>query len=470
MMKILPVFRHNRALRILALLALLGGPSGFIPASAAYAQNPGGPGTPGPAPAPGSPGGDGSGGGGGDGGGADCGSCCPCAPAIEANHKRIRDHVKAEFEKHRQWMTDIFWKEHILPAMQLMTLQMSAVAMKQVEIVGRLLDAKDQLETQRTFQVLTAEANRDYQPSEGMCEFGTNVRALAASERLSVQAQVALAQRMVDRQLATGKTEAMGGPGGASDKDSRKDQFRKTYCNPADNNNGLGLYCEGTDPERQNKDVDWYRTVESRLTIDADVTDDTATGDSEEDIYALAANLFGHNTLPVVPVTDLMRGDQVDPNAVYYADLRSIAAKRSVAQNSYAAIVGERVSGPENASGPGDKSKIDYAPYLKKAVAELGYTDIDELNDMLGEQPSYFAQMEVLTKKLYQNPTFYTELYDKPANVARKEATLQAFTTMQNYDITQSVLRSEMVLSVLLSQMLDDAQDPIYRRAETFRR
>jgi hypothetical protein len=94
-------------------------------------------------------------------------------------------------------------------------------------------------------------------------------------------------------------------------------------------------------------------------------------------------------------------------------------------------------------------------------MKELGITEQEEIEKILGKKPSYFAQMEVLTKKLYQNPVFYTELYDKPANVARKGAALQAIGLMQDRDLYNSLLRSEAVLSVLLETMLMKEQEKI---------
>jgi hypothetical protein len=69
--------------------------------------------------------------------------------------------------------------------------------------------------------------------------------------------------------------------------------------------------------------------------------------------------------------------------------------------------------------------------------------------------------MEILTKKLYQNPSFYTELYDKPANVDRKLVSMQAIDLMQRRDIYRSVLRSEAILAVMLETALSEQQDKV---------
>ena len=394
--------------------------------------------------------------------------CQECNTKIPQHYGDVRSHTQSEFQKHRNWIVNTFWLENMLPALQLMAEQLTAVGIAQMQMVGAMLDAKHQMETQRLFQELTARAHKDYQPSEGMCTFGTTVRSLAGSERRSNMAQVAFASRMNQRQAASGDVTSIEGLD--SDKRSRMEHFLKNYCDQADNANGLGTLCRQAvpKPERRNIDVDYTRNIESRLTLDVSFipdpagtpatgtannaqSQDEATAD-EQDVFALAANLFSTNVAPIVPAEDYATQDgriRIG-NVEKYMDMRSVFAKRSVAQNSFAAIVGQRAAGaPES------------APYIKAIMKEFGITKPEEINQLIGEKPSYFAQMEVLTKKLYQNPTFYTELYDKPVNVERKGAAMQAIGLMQDRDLYNSLLRSEVVLSVLLETMLQKEQDKV---------
>ena len=78
----------------------------------------------------------------------------------------------------------------------------------------------------------------------------------------------------------------------------------------------------------------------------------------------------------------------------------------------------------------------------------------EQIDEILGERPSYYAQMEVLTKKIYQSPNFYTNLYDKPANVKRIGASIDAITIMNQRDRFESLLRREMLTSVLVEEAL----------------
>ena len=89
-----------------------------------------------------------------------------------------------------------------------MVSQFTAGAMQQVLMIGQYFDAKHQLETQRLFQEMMADAHQDYMPSEGVCEIGTGTKSLAASERKTTLAHAAFTQRLLNRQLLRGDTSA----------------------------------------------------------------------------------------------------------------------------------------------------------------------------------------------------------------------------------------------------------------------
>ena len=387
------------------------------------------------------------------------GGCCTAhQTAIPEHYGTVRVTVTREFAQLRTWMITVYWIEHILPALMLMAEQLTVAGMAQVEIIGEFLDAKHQLETQRLFQQLQARAHKDYHPSEGMCTFGTNVRSLVASERRSNVAQLAIAQRVLQRSALSGAVVSQ--EADVSDMRSRLEKFILNYCDRADNANGLTRLCQPPTPvaARRNIDVDYTKNIESRLTLDIDVTAPAAEQGTpdEEDVFALAANLYSHNVPPRISPSMFGNGQgQIRLSAVEkYMDLRAVLAKRSVAQNSFAAITAMRANGD-----PGS------APYTRAIVRELGLTDPEQIVQLIGENPSYFAQMELLTKKLYQNPVFYTELYDKPANVDRKGAALQAIGLMQDRDLFNSLIRSEAVLSVLLETMLMKEQEKVANAA-----
>jgi hypothetical protein len=395
-------------------------------------------------------------------------ACCSCKDTIDpvsdeewfdepkGTVDRITRHVESEFTAHRLWFVHILWEDNILPAMMLMAEQLSAVAMQQTQIIGSFLDASHQMETQQTLRTLNARAHKDYHPSVGMCEFGTAVKSLAASERKGELHTFTLSQRIQDRALKHSYTSSASGE--SLDKASRLAQFKNDFCDPADNNNGMQYICDtgNPEPERMNKDIDYARTFEWPWTLDIDFSDDQVTN-HEEEILALASNLYGHKVFKNIPSDALKEMNDTEDDITFiqmqYQNARAVLAKRSVAENSFNAITAMK------AEGTGGSRE-----YLIEVLKELGI-DGDEAEKLLANDgnldPSYYAQMEILTKKALQNPDFYTNLYDKPANVERKGVAIQAIGLMQKFDLFKSYLRNEAALSVLLELAVQDLQDDV---------
>lgn len=356
----------------------------------------------------------------------------------DSNHMNSLIHERIRFRWLASWMK--------------MTEQFTANMMHQMLIIGMFFDAKHQLETQRLMQSLVNRAHKDYHPGDQMCRFGTNVRSLAAvEERSRVNAHI-VSTILLNRESLAHGTAARDGHGG--DKKARIAQFKRTYCDINDNNGRLHAFCtlsesndgenyqRGAPDERTNKDINFIQNVGNRYTLDIDFTDTELT-DDETDILALARNLYAHDIFTRIPSNrlDLM------VNRDNYQDVRSVIALRGLARNSFGHIVGQRARGSEVV-----------APFIRAVVEEMG-VPAAELDLFLGEHPSYFAQMEVITRKMYQNPSFYANLYDKPANVARTGAALQAIKLMQDRDRFEGALRREMLLSGLLELRLRALQD-----------
>lgn len=369
----------------------------------------------------------------------------------------------------------------ILPALMLMTQQMSAVMMHQMLIVGSFLDAKHQMETQLLFQELGARAHKTYHPSVGMCVLGTNVRSLARTERYSRATAHVMGQYNLRRQ--TGNLNTNSGEGMEQDRAGRLAEFMDYYCDQYDNNHidgtadsGLALMCPGAASRPVNRDIDYTRRIEMPRTIELDLIESGGlAGTGQSGIFSLYTNLFSHNVLPRLDVAESM----FKANHDEIQDMRALIAKRSVIQTSLNNILGMKAFGSP-AGGVDEGSSFDTSQYMRRILYELGVTDPWMQMNMLGRyetdaspgagpdaaaqdytnqmRPSYYAQMEVLTKRLYQNPTFFTSLYDTPANVKRKGAALQALGLMLQRDIYDSYLRNEMLMSMLLEARLERAQ------------
>lgn len=343
-----------------------------------------------------------------------------------------------------------FWETELLPLLMMMAEQLSATGMQQMEILGGFLDAKEQLETQRLFQQLHAEAHSNYHPSIGMCEFGTRAESLAASDRKGELAALVLSHRSVDRMLGSANVLAAGGI--HADIRGRVEQFRDNFCDPADNNDALDLICgSGLDLERLDNDIDYGRAVAFPLTIDNVNLADSSITDEEQAVFAMANNLYNFDTFFRPDPRQLANdpGQRIKGQQQGYLEMRSVAAKLGVAESSFNALMAMKTAGT-------DGSFEFLAAYLE----ELG-VPLLEIRDYIGENPSYYAQMEILTKKAYQSPNFYTNLYDTPANVERKGAAIQAIGLIQKFDLFRSYLRTEASLSILLELAVNELQREI---------
>lgn len=340
-----------------------------------------------------------------------------------------------------------WWDASLMLMAEQFTLNMEA----QVQAIGMIFDAKHQLETQRLFQEKVAEAHKDYQPSEQMCTFGTFARDLVATERTANLTRNAVAEHILEKEVGQGETMYADISQGNL---SRIAQFRKKFCDPSDNVNGLRELCpEGAPVEMRNRDINFTQTLDQPLSLDINLNDATVTQD-EETVFALVDNLFATDPLPRAPKE---AGDLRKFN-YNYLNLRSITAMRGIARNSIANIIAMKTATP-------NRDDETNGPYLRALMREFGLPD-EEIFKILGENPSYNAQMEFLTRKIYQNPQFYTNLYDKPANVQRIRAAMKAIKLMQDRDIQAALQRREMLMSIMLELKLRDEGDDVYNAAE----
>lgn len=341
-------------------------------------------------------------------------------------------------------------KKTYIASLMLMTEQLSAVAMQQIFAIGTFFDAKMQLETQRTHQQLKAEAVKDYHPSDQMCRIGTYVRSLAKSETKSRADHYALNEILMSRAMSAAGTSTV--KGYSSYAPARLEQFRRAYCDPKDNNEGLLTLCLNTagidptdsgasDKTRFNKDIDFMRTAAFPKTIDVDFQDGENAPD-EEDIIALAQNLYWPEPLEFGEPKPLAE------NELGFLKAQRYIALNSLAHNSFASYI----SSKSRAASPSDSDEPGWM-FMKALMREFGIPDT-EIEQLLGEQPSYYAQMDVLAKKIYQSPNFYTNLYDKPTNVERISVALDAIKLMQMRDQYDSTLRREMLTSGMLETEL----------------
>lgn len=350
-----------------------------------------------------------------------------------------------------------FFRDYILSGLMLMVEQLSTTAQTQVFTFGAIMDAKEQLETQRLFDEKKAEAHRDYKPDVNMCTIGTAARGLAAQDRNGESIANALTKRMIDRQLGVRYT--IGNEGLASDVKSRVEQFRRRFCDRHSNGGNTANIClAAAAGPNINKDIDYAGTLGLRRTVDLDLNNGAVDND-DENILALATNLYGNRVFgrTHTPSTSMQGSQgQISGDMSWYLDKRAITAKRSVAQNSFNEIAGMKARGTAASATAGN--------YLYAVFEQLGVGSAAEARQMLGSNPSYYAQLEIMAQKIYQDPEFYTNLYDSPTNVLRKNIAMQAINLMLDRDTFRSELRTEALLSQLLEAELVRYQKSLANR------
>ncbi len=351
-------------------------------------------------------------------------------------------------------------ENNYVQALMAMTEQLTAVGLQQVGIIGSFFDAKQQLETQRTHQELKAEAVKDYHPSEEMCKIGSYMRSISATEQKAQFDKRVLNEILMSRTM--NEYSASTSEGYAMDADARLRQFRTTYCDVRDNNYGLAWMCDhdqdamgageqgATDPMRVNKDIDFFRTIAFPGSLDISFENTNMTAD-EADIIALAKNLYWPQ--PFAYPKDKTLKDA----APGYMDAKRVVALMNIAHSSYASLAGMKAQAPK----PEEDVEPGWA-YMKTMLKDFGLPEA-EIDELVGVRPSYWAQMDILTKKIYQNPNFYTNLYDKPINVERMSVALDAIKLMQMRDQFESNLRREMISSAMVETELEKE----FKRAQT---
>ncbi len=383
---------------------------------------------------------------------------CPPGPCTDCSTWQMQ--VDTEITNHENWMSNTWWDSNVEPGLESFTFDVTAAIMLAAQMIGGFMDGQNQLAAQLTLQEMNAQAVKSYQPSEAVCQFGSLTGSLTASESKARNNLLVLSERSQTRQL--GKMNSAGAKSSQDDRVARLNQFKTRYCDVQDNDSGMRKLCDAGGNSRQhNLDIDFVRTVDTKPTLNIDFTDATMT-DDEQDVIALGSNLYSHDVFRRFSPDELKDTNTKDFRTTYM-DQRSIIAKRNVAENSFNNLVAMKSAGTAASR-----------TYLRQVLTNLGMAagDVDRFMASAGStpgpavtvNPSYSAQMEILTKKLYQDPAFYVNLVDKPANVQRQYAAMQSFGLMQQRDIFETIVRSEMLLSVIVELEIAKYQDDIQNR------
>ena len=304
--------------------------------------------------------------------------------------------------------------------------------------LGSFFDAQNNSMSLMALQKASATSAKNALLSEQLCRYGSLAQGLPASDALNQANKLSLNQILLGEESA--RLNSVNAGHNANQR--YIDKFKKTNCDKRDANEAVN--CKSTSKDtRYNMDVDYTSAIDAPLTLDINFADGTSQA-QEEDVLSLAENLF-----PARPIRSTPESSGYIQNN---ADYRSLQAIRTVAKNSFISQVSEKSQGTAASAG-----------FINKLMLALGVSE-GESKYIMGENPSYYAQMEVLTKKLFQDPAFYVNLVDTPANVERQQAAIRALKLQQQNDFAQVVKRREMLLSVLLEMKLREREGAIKQR------
>lgn len=309
---------------------------------------------------------------------------------------------------------------------------------------GAFIDGAVLNDTLKDLSVLKTETIKSYTPSDQICKIGTLSRALSASEAKVDADRLALGEVGLAKNL--GRVNSISAAGNGQENQARLRVFVEKFCDLKDNNSGLAAACTAAPAIKDtqlNRDIDYTRLMNNGVTINADLTDVNATQD-EANLISMAHFLYG-NRQPTkrVSLSELGEGSGSER---LYGEYRSVTARRAAAQNSFNTQAAMKMAG----SGGSDT-------YMKSVLSYMGISggaaDVylgAKSPDYAAVNSSYNAQMNLLTKQIYQDPAFYANLMDSKSNVKRTSAALQGIGLMQQRDTYKSMARSEMLAALLV--------------------
>ncbi len=305
--------------------------------------------------------------------------------------------------------------------MKAMAMELSTNVMSLAGPIGAFFDGYMLNTAIGRMQVLRAETTQRHMPSVNMCVFPSLSKSIARGAFNARATAQILAKQMQDYDL-----QHVDSAGAMISNNQDRDyinKFRDYYCHTQQNGeDGLEAFCKTTaTTSRTNYDVNFPAFFSELRDNPINLTGSPGTlSFGEMDLFQLTKNLYGSN-IKTMPENVFSSSDGSRP----ITEIRSLQAIRNVAKNSFANLVG----GNARMTGIGG-----------------------------ADAPSYESMMENLTKKTYQDPAFYINLYDNPENVQRQKAAIKAVQLMQGWDIVKALHRREMLLSMLLELKLRKEQ------------
>jgi hypothetical protein len=322
--------------------------------------------------------------------------------------------------------------------------QLSAAIAARTASLGTFINATMQQNVLLALQQKQSDIHRDFRQSDGVCRFASLSSNLADQSGLKTVGQTAFADILLARDFASKGTLA--DLGETQSFQARVLQFQYKFCDPLTNNNALQRFCfrlpnfrgytGGQARNRDfnfNADIDFTRSFDYPLTLPKKLNEEIPEG-----VLALAQNLYPALELDENSLSGANKEDD-------FTELRGLVAIRSVARNSF--VTQAALKSP---------SDTNTTQWQKALMTEMGLSEPETKHLLDGN--SYHAQMEILTKKLFQTPRFLQNLIENPSNVKRQRVAIKSVDLMQGQDLLEALQRREMLLATLVELKLRQSE------------
>ncbi|MES2728917.1 MAG: hypothetical protein V4621_02310 [Pseudomonadota bacterium] len=336
----------------------------------------------------------------------------------------IKEYVRDFFTDTKDFYLSDFVTEFVEPALKKKTQQVVSSDQQENNAEGAIADATQANEQATEIGIAQAETALDYAPHPLIGQMATYSRGLAlASERMRQSRLVRGDAGTADLLAASGTLTAKGG---GAVEDWRLKNLKDLYIDPDQQGGYLRKLVHGD--ERVNRDLDVARSLVGRNTLDLNF-EDTTLSEDEQDFLALKENLASSAAMENSRMRDLATTDAALTDL---PELLSLTARRSLIDRTINTIAGMRARGSDVS-----------APEMQALLRQLGYADDSpEMQDITG-QASYEAHMDILTRRVFQNPNMYVNLIANPTALRRILVSQNAVRNMQQYDMYATTTRAE---------------------------
>ena len=379
------------------------------------------------------------------------GKCC--IPGHTFLHVNTREHFTSHVEMFKNWVSDKFFDDNLLPALMKKTQQQDATRFKVSEGRSHISDARSFTRRVQAIRQEDYNAWRDAKPSEGLCTIGSSVQSLRASQTFSKMNTSLIADMATKRLMNNDRYVRRP----SDDIDYRFAVYQREHCSSSENGGTMGPVCKSgaNGGSRPGNDVNFIGLIDNAKTIDLGYESGEITPIAT-DISSMASLLYGNQVFPEFKDSWLSNNNvNRETGDNLYMAVRSNAAKYNLAVSAFAQEVGERAAGDPAAR-----------PYLEAIAQSMGMPQ-DEIDQYLGDRPSYRVQMEFLTKNIFQDPQFYVELGENEVNVEQKSAMLFAISNMLERKIYETAVFNELLLSSIVGAEIDKEQDVVNSKLQS---